>query len=74
LGSLINGDIFISTERVLDNAKDFGVSFLEELQRVMIHGVLHYVGFKDKTEADQEEMTRQENKALLVLSNLQSVN
>jgi rRNA maturation RNase YbeY len=74
LGSLINGDIFISTERVLDNAKDFGVSFLEELQRVMIHGVLHYVGFKDKTEADQEEMTRQENKALFVLSNLQSVN
>jgi probable rRNA maturation factor len=74
LGPVINGDIFISTERVLDNAKDFGVSFLEELQRVMIHGVLHYVGFKDKTAADQKEMTRQENKALLVLSSLQSVN
>jgi probable rRNA maturation factor len=70
LGPVINGDIFISTERVLDNAKDFGVSFLEELQRVMIHGVLHYVGFKDKTAADQKEMTRQENKALLVLSSL----
>jgi rRNA maturation RNase YbeY len=74
LGSLINGDIFISTERVIDNAKDFGVSFSEELQRVMIHGVLHYVGFKDKTDADQEEMTRQENRALLLLSSLQSVN
>jgi len=74
LGSLINGDIFISTERVLENAKDFRVSFLEELQRVMIHGVLHYVGFKDKTAADQKEMTRQENKALLVLSSLQSIN
>jgi probable rRNA maturation factor len=70
LGPVINGDIFISTERVLDNAKYFGVSFLEELQRVMIHGVLHYVGFKDKTAADQKEMTRQENKALLVLSSL----
>jgi probable rRNA maturation factor len=74
LGALINGDIFISTERVLDNAKDFGVSFLEELQRVMIHGVLHFLGFKDKTDADQKEMTRQENKALLVLSILQSSN
>jgi rRNA maturation RNase YbeY len=74
LGSLINGDIFISTERVLDNAKDYGVSFLEELQRVMIHGVLHFFGFKDKTGTDQKEMTRQENKALLVLSSLQSDN
>ena len=74
LGSLINGDIFISTERVLDNAKDYGVSFLEELQRVMIHGVLHFLGFKDKTATDQKEMTRQENKALLVLSSLQSDN
>jgi probable rRNA maturation factor len=74
LGLLINGDIFISTERVLDNAKDYGVSFLEELQRVMIHGVLHFLGFKDKTDTDQKEMTRQENKALLVLSSLQSDN
>ena len=74
LGTLINGDIFISTERVLDNAKDYGVSFLEELQRVMIHGVLHFLGFKDKTDTDQKEMTRQENKALLVLSSLQSGN
>jgi rRNA maturation RNase YbeY len=74
LGSLINGDIFISTERVLDNAKDYGVSFLEELQRVMIHGVLHFLGFKDKTDTDQKEMTRQENKALLALSSLQSDN
>jgi rRNA maturation RNase YbeY len=74
LGALINGDVFISTERVLDNAKDFGVSFLEELQRVMIHGVLHFLGFKDKIDADQKEMTRQENKALLVLRSLQSGN
>jgi ssRNA-specific RNase YbeY (16S rRNA maturation enzyme) len=50
------------------------VSFLEELQRVMIHGVLHFLGFKDKTGTDQKEMTRQENKALLVLSSLQSDN
>lgn len=69
LGSLINGDIFISVERVIDNSKDFKVSFFEELHRVMIHGVLHYIGFKDKTEADQNEMTKQENISLLLLNN-----
>jgi probable rRNA maturation factor len=69
IGNLINGDVFISVDRVADNAKDFKVSFLEELQRVMIHGVLHYLGFKDKTEEDQKEMTLQENKALLILNN-----
>jgi len=69
LGKLINGDVFISIERVADNATDFKVSFLEELQRVMIHGVLHYLGFKDKTEEDQKEMTLQENKALFILNN-----
>jgi rRNA maturation RNase YbeY len=69
LGKLINGDIFISTERVSDNARDYKVSFLEELQRVMVHGVLHYIGFKDKKAEDQKEMTRQENKALSLLNN-----
>ncbi|MDG1039009.1 MAG: rRNA maturation RNase YbeY, partial [Polaribacter sp.] len=47
LGNLISGDIYISIERVTDNAKDFKVSFLDELHRVMIHGVLHYMGYKD---------------------------
>lgn len=69
LGSLINGDIFISVERVIDNAKDFKVSFTEELHRVMIHGVLHYVGFKDKTEEDQKVMTNEENISLSLLNN-----
>jgi rRNA maturation RNase YbeY len=69
LGKLINGDVFISTERVADNARDYKVSFLEELQRVMVHGVLHYIGFKDKKAEDQKEMTRQENKALSLLNN-----
>jgi probable rRNA maturation factor len=68
IGKLINGDIYISIERVEENADDFKVSFLEELQRVMIHGVLHCLGFKDKTEYDQKEMTIQENKALFVLN------
>ena len=48
----LHGDIFISVERVADNALDFGVPFIEELNRVIIHGVLHYCGFRDKTEKD----------------------
>jgi len=50
IGDLISGDIFISIERVQDNAKDYEVSFNEELLRVLAHGVLHYCGYKDKTE------------------------
>jgi rRNA maturation RNase YbeY len=64
LGKLISGDIYISVERVEDNAKDFKVSFLDELHRVMIHGVLHYMGYKDKTEEEKIMMRNAENKAL----------
>jgi len=65
LGKLISGDIYISIERVEDNAKDFDVPFLEELHRVMIHGVLHYMGYKDKTDEEKLKMRNAENKALL---------
>jgi rRNA maturation RNase YbeY len=68
LGKLINGDIFISVERVNENANDFNVSFNDELHRVMIHGVLHYMGLKDKSDAEKLEMRNQENLALLVLN------
>jgi len=64
LGKLISGDIYISIERVADNANDFEVSFIEELHRVMIHGVLHYMGYKDKSEAEKKEMRNAENVAL----------
>ena len=65
LGKLISGDIYISVERVRDNAKDFKVSFLDELHRVMIHGVLHYMGYKDKSEKEKIKMRNAENTALL---------
>ncbi|MGB5417970.1 rRNA maturation RNase YbeY [Algibacter sp.] len=61
VGKIIQGDIFISVERVADNAKDFGVSFEEEVKRVIIHGVLHYCGFKDKTDDDAKVMRDKEN-------------
>lgn len=68
-GKLLNGDIFISIDRIKDNAKDFKVTFEEELHRVMIHGVLHYMGFKDKSDDDKREMRNQENQALFCLNN-----
>ena len=64
LGKLISGDIFISVERVEDNAKDFKVTFEDELHRVMIHGVLHYMDYKDKSEEDKIRMREAENSAL----------
>ncbi len=68
IGKLIQGDIFISIERVKDNAKDFSVLFEEELNRVIIHGVLHYCGYKDKTDADAEIMRAKENHYLKQLT------
>ena len=61
VGKELHGDIYISIERVADNAKDFGVDVSEELCRVMIHGVLHYCGFKDKNDEDAKLMRDKEN-------------
>jgi len=63
-GVKINSDIFISINRVEENAKKFKVSFEEELHRVMIHGVLHLCGYKDKSKSDTELMRKKENWAL----------
>ena len=70
LGRLISGDIFISIDRVKENAITFKVDFEEELHRVIIHGILHYLGYKDKNDEDQLKMTMKENSSLLLLSNL----
>lgn len=61
VGNELHGDIFISTERVSENATEFGVSFQNELLRVMAHGVLHYCGYKDKTESDEQIMRSKED-------------
>ncbi len=58
VGNILNGDIFISTERVSENADSYEVEFSEELKRVIIHGVLHLCGYKDKT-PDQEKLMRE---------------
>ena len=64
VGRILNGDIFISTERVAENAKDFEVSFDEELRRVMAHGILHFCGMSDKTEEEEKEMRRKEEEKM----------
>lgn len=67
IGKIIQGDIFISIERVKDNAADFNVPFLNELNRVMVHGVLHYCGYKDKTASEAALMREKENHYLGLL-------
>ncbi|TYA74170.1 rRNA maturation RNase YbeY [Seonamhaeicola marinus] len=67
VGKLIQGDIFISVERVRDNANDFNTDFMNELHRVMAHGVLHYCGYKDKTKDEKSTMRAKENEYLAAL-------
>ncbi len=64
VGNVLQGDIFVSVERVLDNAKDFNVSFEEELKRVLSHGVLHYCGYKDKSLEDEAVMRSKEEEKM----------
>jgi len=60
----ISGDLLISIDRVKENAKIFSVPFIHELNRVVIHGVLHLCGYKDKTEEEKKQMRNLENKYL----------
>jgi probable rRNA maturation factor len=64
---LISGDIFISVPRVRENAGKFKRSFDEELSRVIIHGILHLCGYKDKTSAEKKQMRKKENNYLRLL-------
>jgi len=67
VGKELHGDIFISIERVKENANAYDVSFLNELHRVMVHGILHYCGYNDKDEDDALVMREKENVYLLAL-------
>jgi probable rRNA maturation factor len=64
MGAELSGDIFVSIERVKDNAVDFNVSFEDELKRVLVHGILHYCGYKDKGENDERLMRSKEDEKL----------
>ena len=68
----VAGDIFISIDRIRENAEDYAVTFFQELFRVMIHGVLHLCGFSDKTPAEKSFMTEKEDEALSLLLRLEN--
>ena len=61
LGKLISGDIFISIDRVKENANKYNVSFIDELHRVMIHGILHFCKYNDKGKEDKLQMREKED-------------
>ena len=64
LGKQIHGEIYISVERVAENADKFKTEVIDELHRVMIHGILHYCGYNDKTKAEETTMREKEEMAL----------
>ncbi len=64
VGKILQGEIYISTERVLENSKDFDVKFEDELRRVLVHGVLHLSGYKDKTEEEAALMRSKEEEKM----------
>jgi probable rRNA maturation factor len=67
---IITAEIYISVERVNENKTNFKVSFEEELHRVMIHGVLHCLGYGDKSEGEKKIMRREETKCLKLLNEI----
>ncbi len=68
----ISGEIYISAERVQENADKFKITFSEELIRVMAHGVLHLCGYKDKSPIQQKQMRAAENRAIKLFNSLKS--
>ncbi|MDR2867970.1 MAG: rRNA maturation RNase YbeY [Bacteroidales bacterium] len=64
VGERLNGEIYISIDRVKENAQSFEVAFEEELIRVVAHGILHLCGYKDKTEEEAAIMRQEEEKAI----------
>ena len=71
-GSTLNGDLFISIDSVRENAKEYADGrFKEELDRVMVHGILHLIGYDDHTEEEQKMMREKENEALALIAELE---
>jgi probable rRNA maturation factor len=68
----LEGDIYISIDRVKENSKQFGKTFENELHRVMIHGILHLIGYADKTKEEAEQMRHEEEASLLLFPSVKN--
>lgn len=66
---MLDADIYISIDRIQENAKDYEVTFEEELHRVFFHGILHLLGFKDGTEEEEKTMRTKENELITLFKN-----
>lgn len=64
---MISGDLFISITRVKENASELNIEFITELYRVIVHGVLHLLGYKDKTKLEKEKMRDKEDEMILLM-------
>ncbi len=64
MGKLIGGEIYVSTDRVAENAAAYNTEFDKELHRVLIHGILHFCGYKDKSEEEADKMREMEELSL----------
>lgn len=71
-GEMVSGEIYISEQRVRDNASNMGLPVIDELLRVVAHGVLHLCGYKDKTDAEAQEMRAQEEMAIRLYRNIKN--
>lgn len=69
-GNIVNGEIYISEDRIRDNSKQMDVSLQDEMLRVIVHGVLHLCGYKDKTDLDAAVMRQKEDDYILFYKNL----
>ncbi|MDC1105697.1 rRNA maturation RNase YbeY [Prolixibacteraceae bacterium] len=70
--NLISGDVFLSIDRVEDNAQVLSVDFESEFARVLSHGILHLIGFKDKTDEEAAEMRKEEDKAIALFNEVKA--
>ena len=69
-GKVLSGDLFISVDSVRENSIEFGTDFEEELHRVIVHGVLHLIGYDDHTDEDKKMMRQKENYYLQMRSQI----
>ncbi|MDR2972684.1 MAG: rRNA maturation RNase YbeY [Bacteroidales bacterium] len=69
-GNFIHGDIFVSVDRIIENSQNYGCGFEEELRRVMVHGVFHLCGYKDKEYRESKLMKQKEEDALVLFNTI----